>query len=159
MTSPFQQKLPIALLPVSSALAALHVSRAHLLDPNYGTSVTSTHCAKCGTYLLNGDGQIRLGRKRRSTRLFKTCDACGWNDETVVHKGNAGLFEPSRKVKRRQLGAQRPSGPHSQMMASPPIQKPDTSVWSDAPAQISSSSSTASQPPHPKPRPKKKSAL
>jgi hypothetical protein len=159
MTSAFQQSLPSAVLPVSPALAALHVSRARLLDPIYGASVSSTNCAKCGTYILNGDGHIRLGRNRKSTQLLKGCGVCGWNDKAPIPKGNARLFEPSRKVKRQRLDSQRSSGLPPQTQPSPTISGLDTSVKPDAPARVPPKSSTASPTPRPKSRPKKMSAL
>ncbi|KAH7920175.1 hypothetical protein BV22DRAFT_982311, partial [Leucogyrophana mollusca] len=87
-TTKFQFSLPFALLPVSPALSALHASRVHRLHPTEAIHLNSSHCSKCGRYLLDGDGTVTLKRtlkrKRKaggvteSQRVYrKTCRACG----------------------------------------------------------------------------------
>jgi RNase P subunit RPR2 len=97
------------LLPICPPLAALHVTRARLLsltesDPD------SAHCQKCGSFLFNGNGEIRSRRKRTkrphppadssSRVLQKTCQTCGFRQDVPLHRGNAALFPRRGSTKR-----------------------------------------------------------
>jgi hypothetical protein len=97
------------LLPICPPLAALHVTRARLLslaesDPD------STHCQKCGSFLFNGNGEIRSCRKRTkrphppaassSRVLQKFCRTCGFRQDVPLHQGTAALFPRRGSTKR-----------------------------------------------------------
>jgi hypothetical protein len=103
-TSEFQLCLPRLLLPISPPLSARHASRVRLLYPT--ESILEDHCSKCGSFLLNGNGNIRLYRKtvkgahkkEQTLQNFqrRTCQTCGFCKDVPVGRGNASLF-PKRK--------------------------------------------------------------
>jgi hypothetical protein len=115
MSSKFQQTLPFALLPISPALAALHASRARLLYPE-NTSSNVTHCIHCGTYLLHGDGNIRLFRHKQARFLQRSCNTCGWSSQVSLEHGNATLFPSSRKHRYNKRLSQRPDVPTQRVL-------------------------------------------
>ena len=90
ITAKFQQALPHAALNVAPGLAARYVSRARLRSP---ACSFPDSCPKCGTYLFDGSGQIRVVRlKKRKDKekaqrvLRRTCLVCGHNSNTALHK-------------------------------------------------------------------------
>lgn len=92
-TAKFQEALPYAFLPVSPALAALHTNTKPS-DPYI--------CSKCGAYLLNGNGQLRLTRLIRKGKntpytraLRSSCCTCGGKDDLSINMENAA-FPPAR---------------------------------------------------------------
>jgi hypothetical protein len=84
------------LLKVNHRLAAVHAVRARRID-------STTHCTKCGSFLLNGDGEIRIGRKDRRRRyhpsatrvLQKKCRSCGHCQEVTFSRGDVKGDSPS----------------------------------------------------------------
>ncbi|KAI0081757.1 hypothetical protein K474DRAFT_1768354 [Panus rudis PR-1116 ss-1] len=119
-TVKYQFALPYALHAISPALAALHASRARLLhypDPVCDI-LAASHCIRCGTYLLDGSGEIRTVReppkkKRRTSTgqdakrmLRRTCGVCSYQNDTPIERGNASAFP---RVRRRKNAARDPS--------------------------------------------------
>ena len=103
-TSEFQLCLPRLLLPICPPLSARHASRVRILYPT--ETILEDHCSKCGSFLLNGNGNIRLCRKtvkgahkkEQTSQNFqrRTCQTCGFCKDVPVGRGNASLF-PKRK--------------------------------------------------------------
>lgn len=109
ITSKFRIQLPLAIQPASRSLAALHVTRARLLHhPGPETDVLrDTHCTKCGVFLLDGTGSVRLVRKARRTKgkknakspgprpydrvLRRSCRMCGSVEDVPLEKTGRGL--------------------------------------------------------------------
>lgn len=109
ITSKFRIQLPLAIQPASRSLAALHATRARLLHhPGPETDVLrDTHCTKCGVYLLDGAGSVRLVRKARHNKakkntkspgpkpydrvLRRSCRVCGSVEDVPVFSTDAGL--------------------------------------------------------------------
>lgn len=109
MTTKYQLSLPFALLAASPSLAALHATRARILNPTESTFLDATHCLKCGSYLLNADGKVTIERPRKRRKgvakgdkaitsvLKRTCGVCGFRDDVPVDRGNASLFPKIKK--------------------------------------------------------------
>jgi hypothetical protein len=102
ITVTFQSAIPFSVLNASTSFAAFHASRARLSNPTPPAIFDSTHCPRCGTYLLHGDGQVRLCRDDKVTMLRKTCHVCDWSSAKPLDRGNAVQFPPARKVHKRQ---------------------------------------------------------
>ncbi|EGO01906.1 hypothetical protein SERLA73DRAFT_71063 [Serpula lacrymans var. lacrymans S7.3] len=110
-TVKFQCNLPFALLSVSPALASLHASRARLLLPDSASNSNSTQCSKCGAYLLDGQGTVRITRthkKRRRVRgqdddnhrqISMLCHRCGYCDRIPFKSTAPNAFPQTRKPK------------------------------------------------------------
>ena len=98
----FASNRSLVLLKVSQQLAALHTTRARLVDPTTTTATTTTttitHCIKCGHFLFNGRGQHRTVRKHNNTVLQRTCLTCGFRQHIPLERGNASLF-PKRRTR------------------------------------------------------------
>lgn len=159
-TSKFQFSLPYALQSLSPALAALHTTRARLLNhPNLpGDTFTTTHCSRCGTYLLDGESSVRIIRKTGGvhgkingraaasyTRILRrSCNVCKHEEDVPIDNGNAGLFP---KVRRRKAGEKSidsipreplPQVPQSKNpLESLPDSRKDSSMSSRAPSVVS----------------------
>ena len=103
LTAHYQRIIPFALLHPSPGLAALHASRSRLLDP---TPLQATHCSKCGSFLLGGQGDIRVQRlpvkKKKggpAPRVLRiTCSRCGSHDDLPLERGNAALYPKRKRV-------------------------------------------------------------
>ncbi|CAL1700722.1 unnamed protein product [Somion occarium] len=122
-TSKFQLSIPFTLQQVSPALAALHASRTRILhypDPA-GDVLATTHCIKCGSFLLDGTGNIRTvgpdSHKRKRRKLYssaahtlrRSCGTCGYNDDVLLEKGNPLMFQ--RVGKRHKQSSERSAMP------------------------------------------------
>lgn len=105
MTSKYQLSLPFALLSASPSLAALHATRARILHPTESASLDSTHCIKCGSYLLNGDGAVSIMRPSKGRRsservrrvIRRTCGICGSSHDIPIDSSSDSLFPRIRK--------------------------------------------------------------
>ncbi|KAF7793659.1 hypothetical protein EIP86_004774 [Pleurotus ostreatoroseus] len=112
-TSKYQHTLPWALQNIYPALAALHATRTRALHlPNRPSDpLTSTHCARCGTYLLNGMGTVRTLRKTKralggskarpavsySRKLRRVCNVCGHAEDIPLDNAKAPSFPRVRR--------------------------------------------------------------
>ena len=83
----FQQALPFCVFPVSSQLAALHAVSQSCPVPD--------SCKSCGSYLST---HVTVVRNRQHSRVITfSCNACGRNHSTPLHKGNSTTFPPRRR--------------------------------------------------------------
>lgn len=169
-TTKFHQSLPYSVLPVSSGLAALHFSRGfrhanELAGPN--------SCAKCGSFLRNGDGATRLIRLKSAPSLSAsriiqtTCLICGSVRTTSTSRGNADLFPRKRRRPARtivsidEVVVSHHHHHHQQPSTVELVESPISRPYSpDVPLPPGPSRPpTMDAPAQPKQRPKKKSGL
>ncbi|GJE85022.1 hypothetical protein PsYK624_010990 [Phanerochaete sordida] len=99
-TARFRAALPAVLQPASPALAAFHATRARLaLHPAPDADVLkTTNCMRCGAYLLDGSGAVRVvrralgkgrgrGRGRPYVRVLRrSCALCGCDEDLPLEK-------------------------------------------------------------------------
>ena len=165
-TAKYQLSLPFALLPASSSLAALHATRARILHPTESAFLDSTHCVKCGSYLL--DGQVHMARpvRKSSARqdgrrvMRRICVVCGFSHELPVDRGNAASFPRTRKAKASATATQPVQKLFKSAVEPPLLLSPSPSISSSNPRSAPNpSSSDHSAPAHSKLRGKKKSGL
>jgi ribosomal protein S27AE len=102
ITVTFQSAIPFCVLNASSSFAAFHASRARLSNPTQHVVFDSTHCPRCGSYLLHGDGEVRLCRDQKVTMLRKTCHVCDWSSSKPLDRGNVAQFPSARRVRKKQ---------------------------------------------------------
>ncbi|KAH8105862.1 hypothetical protein BXZ70DRAFT_398318 [Cristinia sonorae] len=145
-TTIFQLNVPRILEPIAPALAALHVRRSRAL-PETCDSLALTHCASCGTFLLDGTGSVRVVRHARSKRRPKkegassrpgrmmrmSCSICG-------HEQNAPIEETMARVRSSFPGKNAPT--ITPKTSSEPSKTPSVPVLKDGicPPQISKQS-------------------
>src|ERR1700733_14537787 len=168
-TTQYQLSLPFVLLSASPPLAALHATRARILHPTESASLDSTHCIKCGSYLLNGDGAVSIVRpskgRRSSERLRRvirrTCGICGFSHDTPIDSSSDYLFP---RIRKNTISSDTTiSAPVAQYQ--PSEEAPETSKCSLSPPQSSSAGSYNANPTVPsaqrrsKSRAKQKSGL
>ena len=119
ITEEYQRTLPFALYSVSPQLAALHATRARLLNGNL-IAPLSPSCIRCGSIILPGQGSIRLSRRRTTDRisgasdprpvqtpsssgsyqkiLLRKCAACGHQECRNIDGRNAQKFPSVRRA-------------------------------------------------------------
>lgn len=113
-TRKYRMALPHCAQNISPALAALHVTRARLIDNPKAVShqFDATHCAACGMYLLDGTSTVRVvrsGRRRKTSRMpeagamtrvvRRTCSACGRENDLRIEQDNAQMYPRVAKRK------------------------------------------------------------
>lgn len=99
----FQLALPKTAQAISPTLAALHITRTRLLY--YGEAgcraFDTTHCQRCGIYLLEGTGSVRTARRstkkagvgaKVTTVLRRSCGVCGGRQDVPIDAGNMPVF-------------------------------------------------------------------
>ncbi|KIM90861.1 hypothetical protein PILCRDRAFT_811351 [Piloderma croceum F 1598] len=141
-TTQYQFSLPFVLLSASPSLAALHATRARILHPTESASLDSTHCMKCGTYLLNGDGAVSIVRPSKGRRsservrrvIRRTCGICGVSHDIPIYSSSGCLFP--RISKNATSSGTTISAPMAQYQ--PSEEAPETSKRSLSPPQSSS---------------------
>ncbi|KAI0036770.1 hypothetical protein K488DRAFT_67391 [Vararia minispora EC-137] len=92
----YSLRLPLALLPLSPSLAAIHATRARRLSPE-DDSLALSFCRVCGAFLLDGSASIRTKRagKKRAERLLQAqCGTCGHANELEIHTTNPSPSPP-----------------------------------------------------------------
>ncbi|THV08490.1 hypothetical protein K435DRAFT_12752 [Dendrothele bispora CBS 962.96] len=157
-TTKFQNALPFALLGVSPALSALHVTRIRRSSSNL---LPTDACAKCGTLLRYGGSTTRIVRKAKTSRtryLQSKCSHCGWTNQKPINSGNEYMFSKrERTVTPKQP---LPTPATSKEIELPLSSKTEKSVSAHVPAktlpETSDSQNAASKS---KSRPKKKTGL
>lgn len=154
VTAEYQSTLPFTLIHVSPGLAALHATRYRLLYPSDPSPLQATHCSKCGSFLLSGQGEVRVKRVTRAKRgtpfrvLRRTCQTCGSHDDLPLERGNAALYPKRKRVASLGQG--------NQPMVSRTLVPDESPAATPLPKLPPSSSTTSTLP---KARPKKKSGL
>lgn len=163
-----QLSLPYVLLPASPTLAALHATRVRISNPLESASLDTTHCSKCGSYVLNGNCEVSLVRNkiRRSSKgqghppalrvVRRVCGACGFRDDIPADRGNAGLFPRTKKARPIEKRTQGTITEHSKRMV-PAQETPGKAFESSSglarSPSIASSSNLPSARPSPTPTP------
>ncbi|KAI0347272.1 hypothetical protein BDW22DRAFT_512299 [Trametopsis cervina] len=117
-TLKFLLAVPKVTQSISPALSALHVTRTRLIHhAKAGGSRTfdTTHCTKCGMYLLAGHGSVRVARKQLSRKhgktqqhvrvLRKSCLVCGEVQDVPVEGGDPPAFAKVGKKKALHISA------------------------------------------------------
>lgn len=99
-TTAFRRAAPFAVLSVAPGLAAKYVSRARLLSPS---CTFPDSCPKCGTYLFDGSGVIRVvcppkrGNKSHPQRaLRRLCLVCRKSSFVYLPCPSATITPPPR---------------------------------------------------------------
>ncbi|KZT62227.1 hypothetical protein CALCODRAFT_490433 [Calocera cornea HHB12733] len=110
LTTSYQKSLAAALQQISPSLAALQNAKLHEKD---GFANTLT-CSHCGSFLIPGQGSIRLSRKTRrhpagttSPRMKLSCHVCSTIDlkPLFIDAATKAAFEPARTIGRRRNAA------------------------------------------------------
>ena len=100
-TTKFQLALPFTLQSASPSIAACHAARVRLLHPDH-PPLSPSNCPKCGRFLLDGAGTVRVARVKHPRSRLKTkalarsiqhiCHSCGHLTRIPISGGNASLF-------------------------------------------------------------------
>jgi hypothetical protein len=171
-TSKFRVRLSSVIYPVSPSLAALHATRSRLLHhPGPDADVLKdTNCTKCGAYLLDGTGSVRIVRKTRRSRtehsmkgpqpyvrvIRRSCGMCGCEEDlplnvtkdiTTVPPGFPPLSVPQRASTSQTSATSTPIASSSAVSSRQPSASPTSIHTATPPAAPSPSpAGTVTQP-------------
>lgn len=114
--------LPSALHGISPALSASLAARS---------APTLDRCHKCGTFILDGSGQVRSSRSKRKATdtpaprsLHITCGSCGHLHPVPIHSPCLSHFPTAKKARRAHINSQHvlkesPLSPHPRLSPTP----------------------------------------